>query len=216
MSDLQKDLFRYFNAVIYTDCDELIVPDPRRFTGLRDYIETMQADCARPVGLDIFQARTCEAPLNEDRVLSEQRSYCWFKSTLCKPLVTRAPVQWLPGFHACDKRTPIDPSLFLFHTKNADFAGALRRLEVTRNLEWSEQSLKGTWGLHQRRPDEQWIKEAFDAPEAILRRGAQTEFHFDELIADFFEKMEFVNKIWHCPHFNGPVFRIPEWLRGTF
>ena len=47
VSDLQRDLLRYFDVVIYTDCDELLVPD-QAFRSLREYTENVAVDCVHP------------------------------------------------------------------------------------------------------------------------------------------------------------------------
>ena len=216
VTDLQRALLTYYDVIIYTDCDELLVADPQFYSGLRDYLERMPEDCIRPVGMDIFQARDREAALDEGRLISEQRKYAWFKSSLCKPLITKAPIRWLPGFHSCDREAPIDTKLFLFHTKNADFAGAMKRLALTRTLPWSEKSLAGTWGHHQRRSDDQWIKVAFETPEALLRSGCREDFVFADLAAEFASRIELHNRMWHCKNFTGPVFQLPDRFRGTF
>ena len=138
VSDLQRDLLRYCNAVIYTDCDEFLIPDPRRFANLRQYVDRMSAECVRPVAFNLFHIRDQEQALVTDRGLLEQRSYCQFYSRECKPLVTRVPIRWTAGFHDCNMKVLLDSELLLVHAKQADYSAALARLALTRNLTWSE------------------------------------------------------------------------------
>ena len=217
INDLQRSLFRYYDGVLYTDCDELIVADPRRYTGLTDYFERMESDCARPVGLNVFQSDLSASPLSEQTPISEQREYCMFTVGMCKPLLIKAPVRWIPGFHACDKRAPISTDLFLFHTKYADFAHALSRQSVTRALPWSERSLKGAQGAHQRRSDEDMVRGQFEAPIARLREEGVRDFIFGDVAEQFASRLRLAeNKVWHVAEWRGGFYRIPDWLRGTF
>src|ERR1039458_5868091 len=78
VSDLLRDLLRYYDAVIYTDCDEFLVPDPRRFVNLREYVDQMTGECARPVAFNLIHIRDREPNLDPGRGLLDQRSYCQF------------------------------------------------------------------------------------------------------------------------------------------
>ena len=216
ITNLQKDLFGYYDAVVYSDCDELIVADPRKYNGLADYIQKMEGEVARPVGFNVFQDVIPGTPLERDRTISEQRDYAIFRVGMCKPLVARAPVRWVPGFHSCDKRVSIDPSLYLFHTKDADFQASLRRLGVTRNLPWSERSLAGRQGAHQRRSDDEWIRTNFEGPIAQLQRDGVRDFTFDDVVQTYDSKLEKKGAMWICPGFPGGIYRVPDWLRGAF
>ena len=217
INEQQHSLFRYYDAVLYTDCDELIVADPRQYSGLTDYFGRMQSDCARPVGLELFQDEIPGRRLMEDVPLSLQRQYCRFVVGMCKPLLARAPVHWIPGFHSCDKRVPIDPSLFLFHTKYADYAAALARQALTRGLPWSERSLKGSQGRHQRREDEQLIKDNFQGPIERLQQEGCRDFAFEDVAEQFYKKLAYVEpRIWHAAGWRGNLYKVPDWLHGTF
>ncbi len=217
INEQQHSLFRYYDGVVYTDCDELIVADPRKYSGLVDYFGRMRNDCARPVGLELFQDEIPGKGLMEDVPLSLQRQYCRFVVGMCKPLLARAPVQWIPGFHSCDKRVPIDPSLFLFHTKYADYAAALARQAVTRGLPWSERSLKGSQGRHQRREDEQMIKDNFQGPIDRLRQEGCRDFAFEDVVDQFYSKLTYQEpRVWHASGWRGHLYKVPDWLHGTF
>src|SRR4051812_30521331 len=37
LGEVVSAFVRYFDYALYTDCDEIIVPDPRKFGGLKDY-----------------------------------------------------------------------------------------------------------------------------------------------------------------------------------
>jgi hypothetical protein len=215
VSGLQENLLQYYDAVIYTDCDEFLVPDPRSFSSLADYVEKMTVDCVRAVGVNLFHIRDREEPLRADAGFLDQRSYCQFYSPECKPVVTRTPMIWQAGFHACNKKALLDPGLLLIHAKMADSASALARLAVTRKIPWSERALRASWGVHHRAGDETLIG-SFDTHERFLRRGGDIDTLCPKALAERINaQIEASSNPFLCESFVGPLCRVPEWLRGA-
>ena len=66
--------------MIYTDCDEIIIADPSKFSNLRIYIEQLDSETVRPIGLDLLHLRSREAPIDPKRPILDQRHYCQFRS----------------------------------------------------------------------------------------------------------------------------------------
>ncbi len=217
VNDLQRTLLRFFDVVIYTDCDEMIVADPAKFDNLRAFVETMPSEHARPIGLDIAHITDMEPELDPLRPILSQRRFCRFRSAWCKPLITKSPLRWNIGFHACDKPVPANSDLYLFHTKYADREAALRRLAVTRSLEWPEVAIQHSWGAHQRVSDERMLEAGFKYPADLLRyQGEGREFKFDDEALRFNQQLSDRGSAWTCPDFDGPIFEIPERLRELF
>jgi hypothetical protein len=214
VSDLQRDLLRYYDAVIYTDCDEFLVPDPRLFPNLREYVNHMTVECVRPVAFNLVHIRDKEPDLEASRGLLEQRNYCQFVTPECKPVIAKVPIRWVAGFHACDKKTILDPCLLLVHAKLADFSTALARLAITRQMPWSERSIIAGWGNHSRADDETLIN-TFDSAERFLRNGGNAEvLRPEDLAAMINAQMDETGPPYRCSPFTGPLSRVPEWLRG--
>jgi len=59
MADFHKALLNYFDTVIYTDCDEILVPDLSEYQNLADYVDRSDFEYIAPIGLDV---RNCSAP----------------------------------------------------------------------------------------------------------------------------------------------------------
>lgn len=97
MNHLHASLLNFFDVVIITDCDEILVPDPSKYATLRAYVENMDAPCIRAVGIDVIHLITSEAPLDLARGILSQRSFGKFSSPECKNLISKVPVRWLPG-----------------------------------------------------------------------------------------------------------------------
>jgi hypothetical protein len=214
INSLQRNLFQYYDTVIYTDCDEFLVPDPRKFSSLASYVEQMTADCVRAVGFNLLHIRGQEDPLRADRGFLDQRGYCRFYTPECKPLITRTPLVWQAGFHCCDKKALLDSGLLLIHAKLADYTAAMARLALTREMPWTDRALR-SWGAHQRTADEILLG-GFDTQEQLLRQAASVDTLCPTALAEMINaQLEASANPLRCEPYNGPVCRIPEWLRGA-
>lgn len=116
---LVATLLTCYDAVVYTDTDEFLVPDPRRHADLRAYL----ADLGRPYvtarGFDLVQ-RLGDPPLRPgEPVLVAQRRHALPNSWLNKTCFTTLPLQWCVGFHGCTVHPMLD-ELFLLHLKRSD------------------------------------------------------------------------------------------------
>jgi hypothetical protein len=132
ISQLVSALLEYYDGVLYTDCDEFLVADPRRYESLSDLF----THCATPhitaLGFDVVHLAQQE-PLASDRPLLVQRQYVHFNQAMCKTLVVKEPIRWYGGFHTSD-HPPHFPGLYLFHAKHADLQARIDRTAVTRQI----------------------------------------------------------------------------------
>ncbi len=143
-----RSLLQRYDAVIYTDVDELLVADPLYHGGLREFAAAMAEPVITAIGLDLQHIMHREPPLDFSRPVGMQREWVRFSSALCKPVLVRRPVEWAPGFHCCDAPLVLD-RLYLLHMRYADLDAGLRRLARTR-----AQAVVDPVGFeHQRVPD---------------------------------------------------------------
>lgn len=149
-------LLRYYGAVIYSDCDEMLVADPARYATLAEFCAAVDQPVINAIGLNLRQDITREGRLDLRRPILRQRSFVQFVSPMCKPLVIRAPIHWGGGFHCCD-RPPFFDDLYLFHLRYADLEAALDRLAITRSLSFGRAGA----ATHQRRTDVEMVFTAF-------------------------------------------------------
>ena len=152
VSEFSNDLLHRYDVVIHSDVDELLVADPRYHRGLHDCARAMTGPVMHSVGLDLWHLAESEGPIDVSRPISLQRSWTWFNSALCKPVIIREPVDWSPGFHSVAAPVAFD-HLFMFHLRYFDVERGLRRLEKTRTMPWANLHAGG----HQRQPDNQWL-----------------------------------------------------------
>ncbi len=142
VSELAASYLRYYDAVLYTDVDELVVP--ARADGFAGLDLAALPEIAYAVGLNVLQMPE-EGKLDPTRPVGEQRRFAWFASALCKPVLARRKPAWAPGFHSADA-APVFGAFYLLHLRYADREIACRRLARTRQMPWAAQA----GGAHQR------------------------------------------------------------------
>lgn len=216
INSLQQGLLRYYDTVIYTDCDELIVANPTKSGSLEAHLQSEGYPYAAPIGLHIVHIVDREPPIDFTQPLLRQRRYAHFHSRACKPAITRVPLHWSPGFHTCERQPNIDKDLFLFHIKQIDKDEALRRQHFRQNLSWSRRAIDFRHSAHHRYADERFIRELFLEPADQLRRFGARGFSFEHEIARVQEEAHAVSGMFAIPEFKGPLVEIPEYLRDAF
>ena len=157
ISRIVAGLLEWYDWVAYCDTDELLLPDPRRWRGFADFCAEQTAPTITPVGLDIQHVPHLEPGFDPGLAVGAQRRFARFTSSMCKPLLTRAPVVWSPGFHCASspEAVPLMPAfsgLYLFHLHWFDHAIGMAKLARTRVLDWRDPHA----GSHQRLDDSGW------------------------------------------------------------
>ena len=218
MASFVKGLFEYFDTVIYTDCDEVIVPDLKNYRDLRDYVERDNFEYMAGIGLNLTQIISLEPALDLNRPILQQRKFAWFSSGMCKPLITRIPIVWETGFHFCNQPVRIDPSLFIFHLKAIDYEIGLKKQKQTREMKWAASSLAAGHGAHARYDDERFVRELFLDPNNLVinPQYGVGEFEFSQEIERMKSEAVCRGGLFVFPYFNGKVVEVPDYLRAAF
>lgn len=216
VSFLHQALLQNYDAVIYTDCDEILVPNPSIYSNLRDYIERSDFEYVAAVGMNVLHMIDREDPLRLDLPILQQRQFAKFWSVLCKTLISRVPVTWLPGFHGLNRRPRIDTNLFLFHTKAMDYSIALGRQRINRETKWSERSLAADFGAHHRVENVRFVGENFFDPINALNSGLISLFDFSEQLAQFEARITEREGFFDLPVDIIKYVEIPDHLRAAF
>jgi hypothetical protein len=151
ISSLVEGLLEYYDWVIHTDVDELMLADPDQHADLVSFCGRTEYRTVTAIGLDVQHVPAIEPPLDTRLPFGSQRSWVRFTSAMCKPVLTRKPLVWSPGFHCAD--TPMAfGGLFLFHLHWADYGIGIERLHKTRVMPWGSPN----FGAHQRISDAKW------------------------------------------------------------
>jgi hypothetical protein len=141
-------LTEWYDGVLHTDVDELAVLDPTVGGSLLEYCAHPPNPCVTAIGFDIYQVANTESALDPTRPITLQRNYFRFSSSMCKPILTTGEITWKPGFHSSNHPLFFD-KLYLFHLRYADLDAGLRRLAMTRSMQWANPDA----GAHQRVAD---------------------------------------------------------------
>lgn len=152
MSNLTAAMLEHYDVVIYTDCDEFLLPDPARYDGLLDYFARTDASAHTAIGLDIIHDIFNEPAIDPSRPILDQRIWVQFNWNLCKTLATRAPIRWGGGFHTSSAPPAFD-DLYLLHLKCIDLQVWLDRAAITREI--AVPDLRQ--GPHHRMPDSWYV-----------------------------------------------------------
>ncbi len=199
INSMHAALLNFYDAVIYTDCDEFLVPDPDKYSDLRHYIAEMPGDFVRAVGVDVLHVLNKEFPIDLTRPILSQRRFGKFGSASCKALISKVPLRWLPGFHSCNQKVPVDPELTMFHLKFMDYNIAMQRQLINIDTVWSERSLKQNFGQHHRWDIHTFVHNGFFVPTDVANRNAYGAFEFSAEIAAFESRSELANGYWYIP-----------------
>lgn len=133
----QKELLKEYEYVLYTDADEIIVPDPAKYSGLMEYIQKMKGDTIVCTGFNLIHLQEKEAPIDLDQPILKQRSYWYPDRHYNKPLISRVSLEWCPGFHWADNCVKRDPDLWLLHLHKMDFDLCWSKHQEIAKMKWN-------------------------------------------------------------------------------
>jgi hypothetical protein len=171
----QSFLLGSYETVLFAEADELVVADPRAYTGLDAYIGGLTRPAARCAGFNVVQ-QPDEPPLRFDAPLLAQRRYWHASLQYSKRLLARVPLRWSVGFHEefnAPDDSP-DPELLLVHLHRADYDTCLARHRASVARTWNEADLRNGLGWQQRITEpaefEAWFRNGsdLDAPRELI------------------------------------------------
>jgi hypothetical protein len=213
ISSFHRSLLNFYDAVIITDCDELLVADPLKYQSLNHYLDATNHDHVSGVGLEVLHILDIELPIDLTRPILSQRRYANFYSAGCKCLISRVPITWLPGFHSCNRRPRIDPDLYMLHTKLMDYGIAMQRQQVNLGTVWSERSLEQDLGAHHRFDFPRFVHESFFTRVDAVHRNLASPFVFDAEIAAILARTVEHEGYFHIPMNIAKLVELPERFR---
>jgi hypothetical protein len=142
-------LLCWYDWILYSDVDEIFLPDPAVAGTLLEYCQNPLPEVVTAIGMNVLHAFPEEGDIDLARPITEQRRYAAVSSPVSKPNLLRRPVTWAPGSHSGNCRTVFD-DLYMFHLRWFDLGLGMRRLDRTRKMAWARDGA----GSHQRVEDE--------------------------------------------------------------
>ena len=185
VSSLQAALLGYYDAVVFTDTDEFLVPDPDAFGGLKACIEARCDTFMAGIGINLLHVQGLEPPLDLARPPLEQRRWVRFQSEYCKPAISRVPLHWRPGFHRCDRPLIVERSLYLFHLKAMDHTLAHRERQKQNAIRMTDSALAQGQNAQYRLGAEAFDAKFFPLSAETLPETPPSDFSFAEDLARY-------------------------------
>lgn len=129
VKEMFSNLLKKYDYVIYTDVDEIIIPNLNKYANLRDYLNKFNKDFVYCNGFELIHFKDKEEQLDLNNSILKQRSY-WYPNILYgKPLLSNKVLSWCAGFHNCKEQGEIDKNLLLIHLHKMDFDICLKKRE---------------------------------------------------------------------------------------
>lgn len=93
-----------YQYVLFTEIDEIVMPDPRKYPlGLMEYISKTEKVAVRVQAYHMRHDVTKEAVLDLNQPILQQRRFWMRDSMYDKPLLTSIMLHWTAGFHSCSE-----------------------------------------------------------------------------------------------------------------
>jgi hypothetical protein len=132
-----KQLFEKYEWVIFTETDEIIIPNPQIYKNFADIFnsETNQRCC----GYNLIQGEL-ESAYNREHSILSQRKF-WKRMTgFDKTLILNQPVKYDLGYHTCTPTTSSNKDISLIHLHYFDRDIMLNKLSRTREFDWGNEA----------------------------------------------------------------------------
>ncbi len=165
----QRFLLASYDTVLFTEADELVIADPRRYADLGAYVDALEGLTARCTGFNVIHHPDSEPPLEPGRPVLAQRG-SWHRAVdYDKRLLARTPLTWEKGFHV-ERRfraQPPDPELILVHLHRADYDVCRERHRAAAARTWSPADLRSGHGWHNRSQGDEFERWFFEGEDLV-------------------------------------------------
>jgi hypothetical protein len=216
VNKLAAGLLEAYDVVVFTDVDEMLVPDPARHPDLVSYVGARPAEAAlAPVAYNVLHHVGHEAPLRADAPVLSQRGLAVLAPIMCKPSVKREPVRWAGATHGLAGPYRVDPELLMFHLKWADL-DHLRRSAAHRNTLVRAETRGGgsTWSMDAQEHVELVTRLTAHVDAAALPELDPGQVDVDSLVEQH-DQVHRAPKVGQVTSLEtGQLLRIPERLRS--
>lgn len=219
VNKLSRTLLDMYDVVVFADADELIVADPRRYSGLVDYLERNPHPVIAPLGLTVMQVPGDPDGLSATRPVLEQRRHAIVSPLMCKPAIKRVPARWSNGTHGISEPYAIHRDLYLIHLHYAD-VGEARSIQERWQREFHEHGTNMA-GHAKKSPDEiaAWLAERVESGLSGDPMGNPTTLDpvaldLDGVVRPNRAGTGFVSRPTGSSE-HMPVYRLPDYISGV-
>lgn len=148
----QKKLLETYSQVLFTNIDEIIVPNKNKFPDLKTFIKTNKQNVTRCVGREFLHFIHDEKnDFDQNKKITEQRSFYYENNNVySKTLLSKVSLDWTFGWHNVKNYSlEKDENLILFHLHRIDFLNCRNRHFNNTKRNWYKPDLeKNKWAWH--------------------------------------------------------------------
>ena len=168
--NVQKKLLSHYQYVIFTDVDEIILPDINKYSGLDDYIQKLDKDHARCTGYELIHLPDKEEPYRASQSVLSQRRFWYYTPFYDKTLISNVPLDWGIGFHQVwNLESNCDNDLILIHLHKLEFDLCWKTSFERAHLHWPLEDILNNRGWQNRFTDIDKFREYYEGfPENLI------------------------------------------------
>ncbi len=149
--EMQAKLLSCYEYVIFTDIDEIIIANEKKYSGLDDYINRLDRPYARCTGYELIHMKSKEPDIDPNRAVLAQRKYWYRNKYYDKTLLSSIALNWELGFHeTSNTKTFRDRDLLLIHLHKLDYDMCRKKSFERSKLPWKEDDIKNNRGWQNR------------------------------------------------------------------
>ena len=136
----QRNLLKEYKYVVFTDCDEIIVPK----TGtLKEFLENATEQAYRCTGYDVIGDKMIRSPGFD------------------KTLISSIPLTYIHGYHTAIPEFPVCDDLEMYHIHKLNYQEAWERNQRISQEKWDNFAVTNKLSWQNRIDDEESFKELF-------------------------------------------------------
>ncbi len=191
VATFQRHLLESYDAVLYADSDEFlcVAPDVLKGESLKSFLLDLPDPVGITTGYNLHHDILREGALDPARPVLEQRKYLTRERSMDKPMISRIPLNWIPGFHTAREGGTIVPGMFMLHLRLYDLDAALLKGGRYRTSKWDPYDVEKGLASYQRDSEDDIVNQ--------FRRRAEV---FGQITATEFD-------------ISAATTVIPEWMR---
>ena len=216
LTQFTNGLLRYYNWIITSDVDELVVLDPDQGDSLTGYLARYEGGPAprsiSPFGVEIVHNPDLEPdPLVPGGRVLDKRSLFRVNANYAKPCLVRQDVSFTNGGHANNHQPRfLDDHLYLMHLRFYDYDRSCARLSGRADLRQDTDA---------RETQNQWAKNIATYKKLALQTPRETTIHFPEFRRRMLEEAQDLHN-GKVTFFGGgrskDLYRLPDRFTALF
>jgi len=138
----QRNLLERYNYVVFTDCDEIIIPTN---CTLKEFLDNATEDAYRCDGWEVQEDKMYPSP------------------GFCKTLISKVPLKYVHGYHTSVPEFPKYNNLPMYHIKRLNYEEAWKRNQKLLEEKWDKFAVDNRLSWQNRVPNEEEFKDSFYA-----------------------------------------------------